>query len=139
MRITERPFGGAIVLDLRGALAGRRAAESLDTAVQRLCRDGVREVVANLGRVASVDLGGLAALVDAHMVLRRADGIFKLAGITKRIHDLVVITRLLTVFDTYDSVEDALGRMATAPDVVGAADLSSLKSLPNISRYLKRA
>jgi anti-sigma B factor antagonist len=138
MRITERQFGDVVVLDLRGSIAGPKAVGMLDAAVRRHCRDGVRKVVANLGGVSSVDLGGLGALVDAHMALRQARGIFTLACVTKRIHDLVVITRLLTVFDTCDSVEEAIGG-AVASQAGAASPELSLLSLGAIHRFLRRA
>lgn len=137
MRITERQFGDVVVLDLRGAIAGPKAVEMLDAAVRRHCRGSARTVVANLGGVPSVDLAGLGALADAHMALQQASGIFKLACVTKRIDDLVVITRLLTVFDTYDSVEEAVSGATPAYAGVKAAE-PSLMSLGTIHRFLRR-
>jgi anti-sigma B factor antagonist len=138
MRITERQFGNAVVLDFRGALRGRVAAEAVAATVGRLCRNGVRDVVGNLGGVPAVDVAGLGALVDAHLALRHADGVFKLAGITKHLNDLMVITRLLTVFETYDSVEEAVGRMAAASAARGRPEVSVM-SLRAINRFLRRA
>ena len=114
MRISERRCGDAVVLDLHGRIAGRKAAGMLEAAVRRHCGDGVRSVVADLSGVPAVDLTGLGALLDAHLALRRASGVLKLACITKRIDDLIVITRLLTIFETYDSVEEAVGGAAPA-------------------------
>jgi anti-sigma B factor antagonist len=138
MRITERPFDDVIVLDLHGPIAGPKAAGMLEAAVRRHCRSGVRSVVADLSSVPSVDLAGLGALVDAHLALREAGGCFKLASVTKRIHDLVVITRLLTVFDTYDSVEEAVGGAIPAYAGVKSQRLSLL-SLGTINRVFRRA
>jgi anti-sigma B factor antagonist len=114
MRITERQCGDAVVLDLHGPIAGRKAAGILEAAVRRHCGAGVRSVVANLGGVPSVDLAGLGALLDAYLAMRQASGAFKVACITKRIDDLIVITRLLTIFETYDSVEEAVGGASPA-------------------------
>ena len=133
MRITERRVGNATVLDLRGALVGYKSAELFDETVRRLCRGGSTEIVADLGRVPAVDLVGLGALVGAHRAVREARGVLKLAAITRRIHDLVVITRLLTVFDTYASVEEAAGRETTA------ADMSPAPVSDGIQRFLRRA
>jgi hypothetical protein len=70
--------------------------------------------------------------------VQQANGTFKLACITKRIHDLVVITRLLTVFDTYDSVEEAVG--GPVPAYAGVeAPRPSLMSLGMAQRFLHRA
>jgi len=133
MRITERQVGEATVLDVRGALVGYKSAEMFDETVRRLCRGGSTEIVANLARVPAVDLVGLGALVAAHRAVREAKGVLKLAAITRRIHDLVVITRLLTVFDTYDSVEEAAGREPRA------ADRSPAPVSAGIQNFLRRA
>lgn len=137
MRITEGHFGDVVVLNLHGPIAGMKAVGMLESAVRRHCRDGVRHVVANLGGVPSVDLRGLGALVDAHRALRQARGVFTLACITKRLHDLVVITRLLTVFDTCDSVAEAVGSAIPASAGV-KSPRPSLMSLGNINRFLRR-
>jgi anti-sigma B factor antagonist len=138
MKITERQFGNLVVMDLRGAFAGPKAVEALAAAVRRRCKDGTRKVVANFEGVPSVDLAGLGALVDAHMALRQANALFTLACVTKRIHDLVVITRLLTVFDTHESVEEAMGG-APSVDVGVRTPEPSLMSLGMIQRFLRRA
>ncbi len=137
MTITERTTGDVAVLDLRGTFAGRRAATRFLETVQRQCRAGVRTLVADLGGVHKVGLEGLSAFIDAHANVRQAGGRFCLAGVTKRMHDLVVITRLLTLFDTFDSVEDAVG--ATIPATAQPAfDGSSVLSLASIHRLLHR-
>ncbi len=138
MRITKRQFGDVVVLDFHGPVAGRKAVETLESTMRGLCAEGVQQVVANLSRVPSVDLAGLGALVDAHMALRQAGAVFKLACITKRIHDLVVIARLLTVFDACDTVEEAVGGAAPA-DVGLKSPQPSLMSLAMIHRFLHRA
>jgi anti-sigma B factor antagonist len=136
MRITERQFGDAVVLDLHGPIAGPKSVRMLESAVRRNCRENVSTVVANLGGVRSVDIGGLCALLDAHTAIRRAGGAFKLACITKRIHDLVVITRLLTTFDTYDSVAEAVG--GVAPAHAGPNVSQPVMTLGTIDRFLRR-
>ena len=138
MRINERQFGDVVVLDLHGAIAGAKAVAMVESTVRRLSGEGIRHVVASLADVPHADLGGLGALVDAHRSVQQANGTFKLACITKRIHDLVVITRLLTVFDTYDSVEEAVG--GPVPAYAGVeAPRPSLMSLGMAQRFLHRA
>jgi len=139
MKISERQFGDAIVLDLAGPLTGGTAAGLIDSAVRRLGETGQRLVVANLGKVPSVDLAGLSALIEAYRTMRASGGILRLAAITKRIHDLIVITRLLTVFDTYDSVEEAVGRPAPVPNDLTETAQLSMMSLGRIRRFLHRA
>ena len=118
-------------------MAGHKAAGELECAVRRHCRDSISAVVANLGDVGSVDVSGLAALFGAQATLRRDGGIFKLAGITTRIHDLVVITRLLTMFETYDSVEDAVGRAAPTAAELNFSE-QPMPPLGMFQRFLRR-
>lgn len=107
MRIIERRIGDVAVLDLVGPLAGWVAARAMEEAVRRHRQAGTHTVVANFRRVPSVDLAGLGALVDGYSAMREAGGEMRLADLS-RIDDLVVMTRLLTVFDTFDSVERAV-------------------------------
>jgi anti-sigma B factor antagonist len=107
MRIRERRVGDVVVLDLAGPLTGWTAARAMEEAVRRHRRAGTHTVVANFRQVPSVDLAGLGALVDGYSAMREAGGEMRLAGLT-RIRDLVVMTRLLTVFDTFETVERAI-------------------------------
>jgi anti-sigma B factor antagonist len=116
MRITERDFENIVILDLHGPFVGLKAAEAVTDKMGLLRRDGVRHVVTSLRDVPSVDLAGLSALFEAYRAMGNAGGTFKLACVSARIDDLVVLTRLLTVFDTYDSVEEAVG--GPIPDYV---------------------
>ena len=138
MSINERRFEHAVVLDLTGPMTGRTSAGMIDEAVRRHAKTSARILVANLGRVPFVDLAGLGALVDAHVTMRQVSGVFRLACVTKRIHDLVVITRLLTVLDTFDSVEHAAGG-AIPPDALTQNERLSIIALAPIQRFLRRA
>jgi anti-sigma B factor antagonist len=109
MRISERQVGNVVVLDLVGPLAGPEAARIVEEAVLRHARAGTHTVVANLADVQSIDLGGLDALVDAYPAMREAGGEIRIASLARRIHDSAVIARLLSVFDSFDSVEQAIG------------------------------
>jgi anti-sigma B factor antagonist len=137
--ISERRFEDAVVLDVTGPITGREAACRIDAAVRRHARAGTRILVANLEGVPQVDLAGLGALVDAHITMRQARGAFRLACVTKRIQDLVVITRLLTVIHTFDSIEEAAG--CSIPTGRGTAQdrLLSTIALAPIRRFLRRA
>ena len=124
MRIIERRVGNVAVLDLVGPLTGWMAARAMEEAVRRHRQAGTHTVVANFGRVPAVDLAGLGALVDGYSAMREAGGEMRLAGLT-RIHDLVVMTRLLTVFDTFESVERAVEGPISAGSAVGGSTRES--------------
>jgi len=138
MSINERRFEHAVVLDVTGPMIGRKSAGLIDAAVRRHAKTGARIVVANLGHVPFVDLAGLGALVDAHITMRQASGMFRLACVTRRVHDLVVITRLLTVIDIFDCVENATGGV-TPPEAMTQNERLSVTALAPIQRFLRRA
>ena len=112
MTLRERRIGLVTVLDLSGPITGRGAAEQVDAALRHHLIAGSRMLVANLDEVPAIDLDGLNALVEGYRAVRHAGGVLTLAGVTKRLHDLVILTRLLTVFDTYDTVDEALNDLA---------------------------
>jgi anti-sigma B factor antagonist len=67
-----------------------------------------KQIVLNLGDVNYIDSGGLGTLVALHTTARNAGGTIKLANLTKRVGDLLQVTKLLTVFDVYNSEAEAL-------------------------------
>jgi anti-sigma B factor antagonist len=118
MRIIERRVGDVVVLDFVGAVAGGKAAGVVEQAVRRHRLACTATVIVNLARVRSVDLAGINALVESYRAMREAGVELRLAAVSRRIHDLLVITRLLTVFDTFDTVEEAIdGPIAAATRV----------------------
>jgi len=144
MQITERSIGDATVVDLRGRLFGPDATEQFGAAIRRLARSGRRRLVVNLADVASIDAAGLGALVDAYCFVSRNRGTLGLANVTGRLHNLIVITRLVTVFDIFDSVDDAIRRGSEASPAPSTPECSmvpqlSQASLGSIQRFLRHA
>jgi anti-anti-sigma factor len=104
------------VLELIGRLTGLKAGGAIGAELRTLGRAGARTVVVNLARVPSIDLTGLAALVDGHREVRDAGGELRLAGVTRQIGDLVIITRLATKFNVFQTVDEAIdGAIAASP------------------------
>ena len=99
MRIIERYAGDIAVLDCHGPLRVPDAPELLHTAIGRLVDAGRRTIVLNLEDVPSIDAGGLGALVNAHMLLRRHHGRVRLAQVTPHVRHLLVMSRLADVFE----------------------------------------
>jgi anti-sigma B factor antagonist len=137
MTINERQFGRIAVLDMRGPIVGRQAAAAIVTAIKRQARSGARSVIANLGGVPSIDLGGLGALLEGLTAMRAVDGGLILTGVARRIRDLVAITRMLTLFETFETVDDAVA------GITGVSreplDVPSAATLGAITRFLRRA
>jgi anti-sigma B factor antagonist len=105
--ILEKLIDGVIVLDLRGRLTLGEETEALRTRVRQLVESGYTQIILNLENVSYIDSVGLSTLVSTYTTTRREGGDMKLLNLTKRVHDLLQITRLSTVFEIYDSLEDA--------------------------------
>ena len=117
MDIKTRRIGDVTILDLHGRLTHGAAAESLRDTMAGVIARGDRKVVLNLAGVPSVDSAGLGEVVRCSLVVQRERGNIKLVNLTSKITDLLAITKLLTVFDTFDSEPaalDSFGAAATA-------------------------
>ena len=108
MQITERTVGDVTVLDLQGKLTIDDGATLLRDKVTSVVFQGNSKVLLNLSGVGYMDSGGLGEMVRCSIAASKAKGAVKLVNLTSRITDLLTITKLLTVFDTFDSEEKAL-------------------------------
>jgi anti-sigma B factor antagonist len=108
MQIDERVVGDVTILDLKGKMTLGEGDELLKDKVNSLMHRGHKHLLLNLGGVPYIDSAGLGEIVRSYTTISRQGGKMKLLNVTKRIEDLLSITKLLTVFDTYDSEEEAL-------------------------------
>ena len=108
MQIEERAVGDVMILDLNGKLTIGEGDELLKDKINSLIQQGHRKLLMNLEGVPYVDSAGLGEIVRTYTTVSRQGGSLKLLNLTKRIEDLLAITKLLTVFDTYDSEQEAL-------------------------------
>ena len=108
MHITERAANDITILDLDGRLTMDDGAELLRDKVKSIVFQGNTKVILNLARVPYVDSGGLGELVRCSLAAQKANGAVKMIGLTSRITDLLTITKLLNVFDTFDSEQEAV-------------------------------
>jgi anti-sigma B factor antagonist len=115
MVINERIVADVTILDLEGKLTIGDGAELLRDKVASIVFQGHTKVLLNLAGVPYMDSGGLGELVRCSMAAKRAQGAVKLVGLTSRITDLLTITKLLTVFDTYDTEPLALASFRAEP------------------------
>ena len=108
MQIEERAVGDVVVLDLKGKITLGEGDELLTDKVNSLVNQGQKKIVLNLADVPYIDNAGLGEIVRTYTTVSRQGGSLKLLNLTKRITDLLSITKLLTVFETYDSENDAV-------------------------------
>ena len=108
MEIAERTVGDITVLDLKGKMTLGEGDELLKDKINSLLQQGFKKVVLNLEEVPYIDSAGLGEIVRTYTTISRQGGSLKLLNLTKRITDLLSITKLLTVFETYENEADAV-------------------------------
>ncbi len=108
MEIVERTVNDVTVLDLKGKMTLGEGDELLKDKINSLLAAGKKKLLLNLEGVPYIDSAGLGEVVRTYTTVSRQGGSLKLLNLTKRIEDLLSITKLLTVFDTYDSEADAV-------------------------------
>ena len=111
--IAERPLGRVTVLDLVGRLTIDRGAQHLKDKINSLIAQDRTLIVLNLKDVPYIDSGGLGQLVASFGSVMRAKGALKLMNISSRNHDLLSITRLVTLFESFDSEAEAVQSFQT--------------------------
>ena len=112
----QRTVDEVVVLSIVGDIAMNGAGASLlADRVRSLLQDGHDRLVLDLGHVRYVDSAGLGELVHAFSAVRNRGGAIKLLNLTRRLTDLLVVTRLLTVFDCFDGEAEALASFADQP------------------------
>jgi anti-sigma B factor antagonist len=114
--IKERRVGSVTILSADGEIRiGLRfggSSVSLPSAVDSLLEQGQRHILLNLEGVASIDARGLGELVSSYMVVTRSGGQFKLLNLTHTLRELMMTTKLQTVFDVYESESQAVASFA---------------------------
>ena len=108
MKIVERQVGEVVILDLHGKILIGEGDDDLREAVTRLADGGKTRILLNLADVPYVDSAGLGEIVRTYTTVSRKGGKLKLLNLTRKIQDLLSITKLLTVFETYDSESEAV-------------------------------
>ena len=108
MKITERSVDGVTILDLDGKIVLGEGDDVVADAVGAVVARGDRRVLLNLADVSYVDSAGLGELVKSHTRLARVGGSVKLLNLTSRLHDLLQITKLVTVFEFFEDEGEAI-------------------------------
>jgi anti-sigma B factor antagonist len=117
MQIDQRAVGDVMVLDLKGRVTMGEGDELLKDKVNSLFNQGQKKIVLNLAEVPYIDSAGLGEIVRTYTTVSRQGGSLKLLNLTKRITDLLSITKLLTVFETFDSENEAVRSFSASAKV----------------------
>jgi len=117
MQIEERIVGNVTILDLKGKITLGEGDEALKDKINSLIHQDRKRILLNLEGVPYIDSAGLGEIVRTYTTVSRQGGQLKLVNLTKRITDLLSITKLLTVFETYESENDAVRSFAASAKV----------------------
>jgi anti-sigma B factor antagonist len=112
MKFTTREVGGVTIVDLSGKITLGEGGLTLRDEVHKLLADGSKKIVLNLADVNYIDSSGLGELVSAYTAVKNAGGELKLLNLTSKVRDLLVITKLVTVFDVKDDEASAVSSFA---------------------------
>ncbi len=112
MTINERKSGDVTVLDVDGKILLGEGDVQLKRKIDELIERKETQLVLNLANVPYMDSGGLGEIVRSYTTVKRAGGELKLLNATKRISDLLTITKLITVFEVFETEADAIKSFA---------------------------
>lgn len=115
MELEQRVIGNVAIVKVIGDITLNRGGDVLlKDKVQSLLQQGHKNLLVDLSDVSYVDSAGLGELVQAYATTKNRGGTLKLLNVTKRLRDLLVVTKLLTVFDTHDDESAAVASFGTA-------------------------
>jgi anti-sigma B factor antagonist len=114
MKLNTRQVDGVTILDLSGRITLGEGSVQLRDAVRDLLAKGSKLILLNLGDVNYIDSSGIGELVSAYTTVRNQGGELKLLNLTKKVHDLLQITKLYTVFDVKDDEASAIASFTRA-------------------------
>lgn len=108
MKIKTTEHYGAVAIELKGNVMGGPEAAELNDLLHKFLEEGKKNVVIDLSDVKFMNSSGLGMLISGFTTMKNGGGNLKLAGATDKIQSLLVITKLITIFENYDSVEEAV-------------------------------
>jgi anti-sigma B factor antagonist len=108
MKSTTRQVDGVSIVDCSGRITLGEGSVILRDTVRELLSKGQKKILLNLGEVSYIDSSGIGELVSAFTTVRNQGGELKLLNLTKKVHDLLQITKLYTVFDVRDDEASAV-------------------------------
>jgi anti-sigma B factor antagonist len=108
MKIAVRSIGGVKILDCSGKITLGEDTQSIRKTVADLLQTGSKNILLNFAEVGYIDSSGIGELVSTYTTVSNSGGRLKLLNLTKRIRQLLAITKLLTVFETFENEEAAL-------------------------------
>jgi anti-sigma B factor antagonist len=113
LNITERRQNTVLILDLEGKIRLGEGCQEFRKTLRFLVENGERKILLNLARISYIDSSGLGELVAGFMLLQKNEGELRLVHLTKGVRELMLMTKLLTVFEVYESETEAVAGFNT--------------------------
>jgi len=98
----------AVVIELKGNVMGGEDTKAFNDLLHKLIDEGKKNIVVDLSDVKFMNSSGLGMLIGGLTTMKKANGFYKLANVTDKIESLLIITKLITIFENYDSVDAAV-------------------------------
>ena len=121
LKTNTRQVDGIAVVDISGRVTLGEETKLLRETIQGLLGEGHKEILLNLGEVWFIDSAGIGELVSAFTSMRNRGGELKLLNLTRRVRDVLQITKLYTVFDIRDDEAAAIKSFQTRTNITGSA------------------
>ena len=112
MKVAIRQVDGITILDLSGRITLGEGSITLRDSVRDVLAKGSKKILLNLGQITYIDSSGIGELVSAFTTVKNSGGELKLLNLTQKVHDLLQITKLYTVFDIWDNEASAITAFA---------------------------
>ena len=112
MKIQQTPEGEVMILNLSGKIMGGPDYEKFHSEIKTLIKEGYVDILLNMSKVSWINSTGLGILVSAFHTLKKNDGVMKICDVSARIDNILNVTQLKLVFDTFESQADALASFA---------------------------
>lgn len=112
MKIKERKRDGVAILEMSGQLMGGPDADAFDEVLKTLIHEGCRNVLVNMEKVRWVNSTGLGILISGYTTLKKSGGELKLLKVSDRIENIFIVSKLYTVFESYQDEDEALRSFA---------------------------
>ena len=113
MKIKTRHVNSITILDLSGRITLGEGSVTIRDEVRNVIATGSKKILLNLGDINYIDSSGIGELVSAFTTVKNSGGELKLLNLTKKVHDLLQITKLYTVFDIKDDEASAIAAFAS--------------------------
>ena len=114
VKLTTHVKGDVTIVDVSGKLTLGEGTSAFRSTIRELVQGGSRKIVLNMADVSYMDSSGLGELVAAHTTVTTAGGEIKLLNLAKRVHDLLKLTKLYTVFEAFEDEAAAVGSFSVA-------------------------